>query len=175
MQGKQKAQEVVADKKVNMAVTKQESIFPNIHLPGGISSKATEYKELAKKGEKWESPVFKLGSASKSSDIPSATEVIRKEHSVNQGGVRGAQNIGNTSSATGTNGSANLNTNGSAALNANRSGTLGTNGPATTTGGFSNQVDQAFSKDNNQGTGLNGNTNVGTTLGANNPVLTGRT
>jgi len=148
MQGKNKAESVAADKKVNMAVTKQDSIFPNIHLPGGISSKATEYKDLAKKGDKWESPVFKLGSASTSTNIPKATEVTRKEHAVNSGGVRGPQNVGNTGSATGTNGSA---TNGSA-------------------GGFSNQVDQAFSK---EGT-LNGNSN-GTTLGSNNPVLTGRT
>lgn len=65
--GKEKAEEVkkaVDDKKVNVAITKEDSIFPNVHLPGGISSKATEYKELAKKGEKWESPVFSIGAAS---------------------------------------------------------------------------------------------------------------
>jgi hypothetical protein len=95
MQGKQKAQAATQDKKVNMAMTKHDSIFPNIHLLGGISSKATEYKELAKKGDKWESPVFKLGSASTSSDIPKASEVTRKDHQVNGGGVRGPQNIGN--------------------------------------------------------------------------------
>lgn len=42
LQGKQKAQAVTAratNTKVNMAITKQDSIFPNIHLPGGISSK----------------------------------------------------------------------------------------------------------------------------------------
>jgi hypothetical protein len=42
LQGKQKAQAVAAranNTKVNMAITKQDSIFPNIHLPGGISSK----------------------------------------------------------------------------------------------------------------------------------------
>jgi hypothetical protein len=146
MQGKQKAQDAVADKKVNMAVTKQDSIFPNIHLSGGISSKATEYKELAMKGDKWESPVFKLGSASTSSNIPATPEVTRKKHSVNQGGVRGPQNVG-------TNGSANMNT----------------------AGGFRNEVDQAFGKEGTQGAALNGNTNGSTTLGADNPVLTGRT
>ncbi len=88
MQGKQKAQAAIRDKKVNMAMTEHDSIFPNIHLPGGISSKATEYKELAKKGDKWESPVFKLGSASTSSDIPKATEVTRKDHQVNGGDVK---------------------------------------------------------------------------------------
>lgn len=67
LQGKEKAEsakKAVEDKKVNVAITKEDSIFPNVHLPGGISSKATEYKELAKKGEKWESPVFSIGSAS---------------------------------------------------------------------------------------------------------------
>jgi hypothetical protein len=63
-----------------MAVTKEESIFPNIHLPGGISSKATEYKELARKGDKWESPVFSIGSAQKSTDIPSAPKIEKKPH-----------------------------------------------------------------------------------------------
>ncbi|KAK4169433.1 hypothetical protein QBC43DRAFT_62112 [Cladorrhinum sp. PSN259] len=82
LQGKQKAQDVVSDKKVNYAITKEDSIFPNIHLPGGISSKATEYKELARKGDKWESPVFSIGSASKSSDIPAAPKVVRKPHDV---------------------------------------------------------------------------------------------
>ncbi|KAK7737810.1 hypothetical protein SLS53_006430 [Cytospora paraplurivora] len=80
LQGKKKAQEVTADKKVNYAVTKEDSMFPNIHLPGGISSKATEYKELARKGEKWESPVFSIGSAKKSTDIPPAPKVTRKPH-----------------------------------------------------------------------------------------------
>lgn len=67
LQGKKKAQEAkkaIDDKKLNIAITKEDSIFPNIHLPGGISSKATEYRELAKKGEKWESPVFSIGAAS---------------------------------------------------------------------------------------------------------------
>lgn len=80
MQGKKKAEAVTADKKVNYAVTKEDSIFPNIHLPGGISSKATEYKELARKGDRWESPVFSIGSASRSTDIPAAPKVARKSH-----------------------------------------------------------------------------------------------
>ncbi|KAI0887645.1 uncharacterized protein GGS22DRAFT_198833 [Annulohypoxylon maeteangense] len=83
LQGKKKAEAVAADKKVNLAVTKEDSIFPNIHLPGGISSKATEYRELARKGEQWESPVFSIGAASKSTNIPAAPEVVRKSHAVN--------------------------------------------------------------------------------------------
>lgn len=77
---KKKAEEFAADKKVNYAVTKEDSIFPNIALPGGISSKATEYKELARKGDRWESPVFSIGSASRSTDIPPAPKVTRKPH-----------------------------------------------------------------------------------------------
>lgn len=63
LQGKKKAVDAVADKKVNYAMTQEDSMFKDIKLPGGISSKATEYKELARKGEKWESPVFSIGSA----------------------------------------------------------------------------------------------------------------
>lgn len=83
MLGKQKVEQVVGPKKVNYAVTKEDSIFPDIHLPGGISSKATEYKQLARQGEKWESPVFSIGAASKSNDIPAAPEIRRKAHGTN--------------------------------------------------------------------------------------------
>jgi len=93
--GKQKAEGVVADKKLNYAVTKEDSIFPHIHLPGGISSKATEYKELARKGDKWESPVFSIGAAQRSHDIPHAPHVTRKAHATNgsaNGGLNGSAN-----------------------------------------------------------------------------------
>ena len=63
---------------VNTAITKQDSIFKDISLPGGISTKATEYKELAAKGDKWESPIFSIGSAKESSSIPKLTPVSRK-------------------------------------------------------------------------------------------------
>ncbi|KAH6849902.1 hypothetical protein B0I37DRAFT_370194 [Chaetomium sp. MPI-CAGE-AT-0009] len=80
LQGKQKAEGAAADKKVNYAMTQEDSIFPNIHLPGGISSKATEYRDLARKGDKWESPVFSIGSAAKSRDLPPAPKIVRKPH-----------------------------------------------------------------------------------------------
>ncbi|KAK2605426.1 hypothetical protein N8I77_008263 [Diaporthe amygdali] len=80
LQGKKKAEAAVADKKVNYAITQEDSIFKDIKLPGGISSKATEYKELARKGEKWESPVFSIGSAKTSTNIPPAPQVTRKPH-----------------------------------------------------------------------------------------------
>ncbi|KAF5000201.1 hypothetical protein FGRMN_2015 [Fusarium graminum] len=87
-QKKQKAEAVAADKKANLAITKEDSIFPNIDLPGGISTKATEYKELARKGDKWESPVFSIGSAKKSTDIPAAPKIQRKAHAVSQPGPK---------------------------------------------------------------------------------------
>lgn len=135
-----------------MAMTQHDSIFPEVKLPGGISSKATEWKEMGLKGDSWESPVFKLGNASTSKNIPKAGDVTRKDHSVTEGGVRGPQNVGNTTSAT----------NGSAA-------------------GFRSQVDQAFSAEGTPIGALgsngatNGKTTNGTTLGATNPVLTGST
>jgi len=176
-QGQQKAQNAadsLADKKANVAMTKQDSIFPDIHLPGGISSKATEYRELALKGDSWESPIFKLGSASTSTDIPKAQEVRRKNHNVTSGGVRGPQNVGNTESMS------------NQAYDPNAQGAAGLDSGATGNGyanGFSNQVDQAFSKDTNgsaltngkgatNGTPVGGN-NYNTQLGANNPVMTG--
>jgi hypothetical protein len=85
---KKKAEAVAADKKANIAMTKEDSIFPNIDLPGGISTKATEYKELARKGDKWESPVFSIGSAKKSTDIPAAPKIQRKAHPVSQPGPK---------------------------------------------------------------------------------------
>lgn len=72
-------QKMNENKRSKMAFTKEDSIFPDIHLPGGVSSKATEYKELARKGDKWESPVFSIGQAAKSMNIPAAPVIKRKE------------------------------------------------------------------------------------------------
>lgn len=161
MQGKKKTEEFAADKKVNVAMTQQDSIFPDIKLPGGISSKATEYKELAAKGTTWESPIFSIGSAGKTSNIPTVGEVKRKHHNVASGGIRDPRNIGQTASMSGV-------------QHSTRQGS-GQNGNADTTNGhpngngdasaFSNQVDQAFSKIPQ---GQNG-----TMLGQTNPVFTG--
>lgn len=86
---KEKAQEVASKTNVNVAMTKQDSMFKNISLPGGVSTKATEYKELAAKGERWQSPVFSLGSAKESSDIPKLSKVSRKPHNTASGTIRG--------------------------------------------------------------------------------------
>jgi len=157
MQGQQKAEAIASQTKVNVAITKEDSIFPNIHLPGGISSKATEYKQLAAKGDEWRSPIFKLGSAPVSSDIANAPQVTRKDHSVSGGGVKGPQNIGNTNSMTNQLSDPVAQTNGH------------TNG-GVTNGQFSTQVDKAFSNGN-----VNGKENGHTQLGVNNPVLNGST
>ena len=97
-QSQQKAEATAADKKVNVAMTNQDSIFAKIKLPGGISSKATEYKELAAKGEKWESPIFGIGSASETSGLAKVAPISRKSHSTTTQGVRGPQNVENTQS-----------------------------------------------------------------------------
>ena len=109
-----------------MAVTKHDSVFKDISLPGGISTKATEFKELAAKGDKWESPVFSIGSAKESTDIPKLAPVTRKPHRTATGVVRGGnhptsgQNTGSGFNPTMTSPGSNE------------------------TSGFSNQVDRAF-------------------------------
>ena len=172
MQGKQKKEQVqerTKDTQVNVAVTQHDSIFKNISLPGGISTKATEYKELAAKGDKWESPVFSIGSASETSNIPRIQDPTRKPHQTAQGGLRDAGHTagsgaglagGNTGSyAAGNTGSlAGGNTGSYAAGNTGSlagTGLAGTGAAGTTAGlpttgtnpagGFANQVDNAFS------------------------------
>lgn len=74
----------VKESQVNIAFTQHDSIFKNISLPGGISSVATEYKNKADAGDKWESEVFSLGSAPGSTSLPKAPTVTRKPHTVTQ-------------------------------------------------------------------------------------------
>jgi len=95
-QKKEKAEAVTADKKANVAITKEDSIFKNINLPGGVSTKATEYKELARQGDRWTSPVFDLGSAKASTNIPSPVEIRRREHNTSRATLRdGSNDTGN--------------------------------------------------------------------------------
>merc|ERR1712036_212098 len=139
------------DTKANVAVTKKDSIFPDVNLPGGISTKATEYKDLAAKGDKWESPVFGIGSAKETSNLPSAPKIIRKPHGTAQGYSSKSAAVpgvgGQSNPAYGDNSA------------------LGT----ANTSGFSNQVDQAFQGKTNGA--VNGNTH--TSLGTSNPVYSG--
>jgi uncharacterized membrane-anchored protein YhcB (DUF1043 family) len=154
LQGKQKKEQLqqrTKDTKVNAAVTQHNSIFPNIKLPGGISTKATEYKDLASKGEKWESPVFSIGSSKETSSLPKVSPVTRKPHAASAGTGTGLGSTG--------------------------AGSFGNTGVGAGTAGFSSQVDQAFGKAPTNGTnGLNGSalpTNGNTTLYTQSPVLTG--
>ncbi|OCL12589.1 hypothetical protein AOQ84DRAFT_148662 [Glonium stellatum] len=158
MQGKQKKDELAAkaeDKKVNVAVTQHDSMFKDISLPGGISSKATEFKELAAKGDRWESPVFSIGSAKETSNLPRIESVTRKPHNTAMGQI----SQGNTGGY-------------------GNAGGYGYQDPAYgNSNGFSNQVERAFDSQNNYPL-QNGGVNRGaglqhTTLGKQNPVLQG--
>ncbi|KAF1834695.1 hypothetical protein BDW02DRAFT_549830 [Decorospora gaudefroyi] len=151
MQGKQKkesAKEKTKDTQVNMAVTQQDSIFKNISLPGGISSKATEYKELAAKGDKWESPIFSIGSAKETSSLPQIPKVTRKPHG-RQGGYGSTKD-----DSRGLGASQGLNPSASQYDNQyDSAGGQGLTGglPPTAGQGFGTQVDNAF---NTSGTGV---------------------
>lgn len=124
------------------------------------------------KGDSWESAIFKLGDASTTSDIPHAPEVTRKTHNVTQGGIRGPQNIRNTNSMT------NQPHNPAAQATGSTNGSASNGSTSYGTSGFSNQVEQSFSKEGTPTAAMNGKTNGSTTangntnLGSNNPVLT---
>ena len=75
---KKKAEDKAADKKLNVAVTKEDSHFKNINLPGGISTRATEFKDQARHGDNWRNDIFNLGSASASTSLPTPGPVTRK-------------------------------------------------------------------------------------------------
>ena len=164
------------DGKVNVAMTQHDSLFKNVTLPGGISTKATEFKDLAAKGEKWESPVFGIGSAKESSSIPKVAQVTRKQHSVTPSTVRGSQNVssGNTQ-PNGTSAFSNQ-VDGAFASNPTTSdyslkGNTNPNGTANTNMTSSNVGSNMASSAN---TAINPNTSTHTTLGSSNPILQGR-
>jgi hypothetical protein len=198
MQGKQKKQQLenrAKETHVNVAVTKHDSMFQNISLPGGISTKATEYKELAGKGDKWESPVFSIGSAKETSSLPKIPSVQRKPHgrpdgygpdptiggpgsglSSQTGGVgSGFQHEAGAGYGQGNAGYGQVNSAGIP----NTQATYGADynqGQSAAGAGLATQMDGAFNTENTPGgTGTSG-TQPGqyhTTLGANNPVLRG--
>ena len=108
---KEKAQQTAAKAgEVNVAMTQQDSIFPNIRLPGGISTKATEYKELAQRGDKWESPVFSIGSAKETSGLKMLGKANRRNRTGNNtlgsttGNMTSGQNVPGYGSGTGATG-----------------------------------------------------------------------
>lgn len=164
-----KAEAIVSRTKVQTVMTLHDSIFPDIKLPGGISSKATEYAELAAKGEKWESPIFSIGDASESKNIPSAGDVTRKPHTT-------AQDLAGPAGAAGAAGAAGGIATTGVAATAGTTTLPGTNGTTKIDGypsrGFSDEVDEAFVNDKTHGlgagikpatNGTNGTTHNGTT------------
>ncbi|KAL1954941.1 hypothetical protein VTO42DRAFT_399 [Malbranchea cinnamomea] len=83
-QGQKQREEKKAttETQTNVAMTKNDMMFKDIRLPGAISSKASEYKDLAMKGERWESPVFSIGTASETTGLPKLAAITRKSHSI---------------------------------------------------------------------------------------------
>jgi len=166
MQGKEKKQQLqerTKDTQVNMAVTQHDSIFKNISLPGGISSKATEYKDLAAKGDKWESPVFSLGSAKETTSLPQAPKVTRKPHG--RAGGYGSDLSQATGTSQGLGASQGLNP----AQGVNPTGL--SSQPGAGAPGFAGQVDNAFNTSSTGGvasgnSGLSGNTGLGGATGS---------
>ncbi|CAG8031294.1 unnamed protein product [Penicillium salamii] len=124
---KQAESAVKRDTKVQTVMTLHDSIFPDVELPGGVSSKATEYADLAAKGDRWESPIFSLGSASESTDIPSAGKITTKPHGASTNGA-GAAGV---AAAAGSSGDA-------------TAAAAGVNSPVNGARGFSDEVDKAF-------------------------------
>lgn len=200
MQGKQKKEslkEKTKDTKVNVAVTQHDSIFKNISLPGGISSKATEYKELAAKGDKWESPIFSIGSAKETTSLPQVGKITRKPHgraggySPSDDASRGLGASSGLNPSTNQYDSQYTNNGGLGAQPGLTTGNQGLTGgvPATSgaTSGFGNQVDDAFNTTGSTGlnnaaaippmtsqTGAAAPGQYNTTFGDQNPVFQGR-
>ncbi|KAI9834815.1 MAG: hypothetical protein M1838_005478 [Thelocarpon superellum] len=168
MQGKKKSQDVAADKKVNVAITQKDSIFPDIKLPGGISTKATEYKELAAQGERWESPVFSLGSASESTNIPKVSSIQRRQHQTASSQIRGTNNLESTSHG--------FSNQVDQSFGNQQDLSLGSNAPnGTTTNGVNKPAGYTNGDSTTEFNEKTPAANGGTTLGANNPVLSGTT
>lgn len=137
---------VQRDTKVQTVMTLHDSIFPDIELPGAVSTKATEFADMAAKGERWESPIFSVGNASESTGIPSAGPITNKPHGASTHGA-GAAGVASAAGASGATTAAAANTGN--ATNGNKASAY----PAR---GFSDEVDKAFvdGKTQNLGEGI---------------------
>lgn len=150
---KKAAENVVKNTQVNVAMTQKDSIFKNISLPGGISTKATEYKDLAAKGDRWESPVFTIGSAKESTDLPKTHTVSRKPHQTRAGGVRGS----NHPSISATGGSTAVEQRYPQGAAGFPQGTQGIPaGTSAATAGLNNEMDRSFQYPGQTATGTTG-------------------
>ncbi|PKX92530.1 uncharacterized protein P174DRAFT_421582 [Aspergillus novofumigatus IBT 16806] len=144
---KQKAQAIAQrDTKIQTVTTLHDSMFPDIKLPGAVSNKATEYTDLARKGERWESPIFSIGSASESKDIPKLASIQRKPHRTAESRLREKADGRPTEGADG---------------RATQGGQVGADGHPKTgypSRGFADEMDNAFSNGATNGA-TNGHTN----------------
>ena len=194
----EKAKQIAKEKQVetNIAFTRDQRISKNWNGGKGIpideqeldpksgsgrfTVKAQEYKDLAYSGQKWESPVFSLGSAAESRDLPKVPQVTRKHHETAPSEVRGPQNTGTTSNTGNTFSSGNTSTGNTFSSNTNTSSGTGAPGSSSTAAFYGTQssapTDSSYANGSSLKSGANGlNTNTtGTTLGTNNPVLTGK-
>ncbi|KAJ5415889.1 hypothetical protein N7465_004584 [Penicillium sp. CMV-2018d] len=154
------------DTKVQTVMTLHDSIFPDVELPGAVSTKATEYADLAAKGERWESPIFSVGSASESTGIPSGGPITNKSAANTQGaGAAGVASAAGVSGAT------------TAAASNTANGTNGNKVSEYQSRGFSDEVDQAFvdGKPQNLGEGVKHAANNTGINGTNGPTITNGT
>ena len=67
-----------ANCQINVAKTQEVSLFPNVILPGSISMKAAKYREMAREGDEWRSPIFDIGSTKASSNVPAPKKITRR-------------------------------------------------------------------------------------------------
>lgn len=80
-----KAQTSARGATVHIAATDENSVFPDVILPHSLSDKATWYHNIAMAGERWDSPIFLIGKARQSPDIPKPSSISRKSHETADG------------------------------------------------------------------------------------------
>lgn len=87
---KGQVKQVVEGKEMKLVMIKENSLerFKNIVLAGGISTKASEFKEMGRKGDKWYSDVFSIGSAPETPNIPVPKPITHKSPHAQQANVR---------------------------------------------------------------------------------------
>lgn len=158
---KKKQAEAIAQRgtKVQMAMTHDDAMFKDIKLPGGVTTKATEYKELSAKGDRWQSPVFDWGAASPTSNLPKPDDVTRKPHTTAESRLQekpqtdGVDGVGANAVGTGTGAGAVNGLHGVSTTGATASGSYGqtllpangvTSNQSATNGAFKKEVDRAF-------------------------------
>jgi hypothetical protein len=151
MTEKKKQVEAIAQRgtKVQLAMTHEDAMFKDIRLPGGVTNKATEYKELSAKGDRWESPVFNWGGASPTSNLPKPAAVTRKPHTTAESRLQEqpqADGVGGVNGTGGVNGFHGVSTTGATASGSSGQAPLSTNGAtqSATSGNFRKEVDRAF-------------------------------